>query len=639
MKYADIPILMYHEIGYQNSPWCVSPTQFEQQMLFLKQQGYRTITLAELKKGVGQQQETNEKSVVLTFDDGRSGVYRQAYPLLKKLGFTATIYIVPHWTDGKDVPEEETYSGFLSWSELQELAGDGFEIGSHSLRHLDLTALDEKTVIQELAAADELITSHLGKTVRHFAYPHGKSNETVQSLVQQRYETAVTIEKGFSRQPGAYARQWILNEITLDTFGKLLQRPRLSVCLIVKNEELFLESCLASVQGVADEIIIVDTGSTDGTKKIARKFTDRIYDFAWCDDFAAARNESLKYARGDWVLLLDADEMINQDDRHFLLEAVNQWDVAGYRLLTRNYSNDSSISGWVPVLPRDRDSDTFNRSFSGWYPSLKVRLFQRKPEFIFTGKVHELVDGALEQAGGRIRSLPVPVHHYGARKGNSQEKVRYHLELQKQKIQDDPHNAKAYYELGVQYLHLGQLAAAEKALTESVRLDPVPQSPLLNLAIVRQKQGNYDQAITTYQQVLAKNRQSADACFGLGFCYFRKEELEKAADFFHQAITHNPLMVDAYINLGAVYERLEKYTEAAEMLRTAAQLSPRQPRVYYNMGVIQEKLMNLPLAIGCYEQAIKLHYVRREELQDKVVRMKRFVQEMETEEKEPLGSI
>lgn len=73
----------------------------------------------------------------------------------------------------------------------------------------------------------------------------------------------------------------------------------LSVCMIVKNEEDILTRCLNSIKELADEIIIVDTGSMDNTKEIAHQFTDKIYDFKWCDDFSIARNESLKYAEED----------------------------------------------------------------------------------------------------------------------------------------------------------------------------------------------------------------------------------------------------------------------------------------------------------------------------------------------------
>lgn len=83
--------------------------------------------------------------------------------------------------------------------------------------------------------------------------------------------------------------------------------------MIVKNEEHTLENCLASIKGIPDEIIIIDTGSTDQTKKIARKWTPHVYDFEWIDDFSAARNVSFQYATKDYILWLDADDIVEQD--------------------------------------------------------------------------------------------------------------------------------------------------------------------------------------------------------------------------------------------------------------------------------------------------------------------------------------
>ena len=98
----------------------------------------------------------------------------------------------------------------------------------------------------------------------------------------------------------------------------------ISLCIITKNEEVFLEQCLNSVKDLVDEIIVVDTGSTDKTIEIARKFTYYIYDFKWCDDFSAARNESLKYATKDWILVLDADETISKQDHQKILQLTQQ---------------------------------------------------------------------------------------------------------------------------------------------------------------------------------------------------------------------------------------------------------------------------------------------------------------------------
>ncbi len=88
----------------------------------------------------------------------------------------------------------------------------------------------------------------------------------------------------------------------------------ISLCLIVKNEEETLHKSLDSVKNIAQEIIVVDTGSIDRTKEIALNFTDKVYDFAWCNDFSKARNFSISKASNDWILVLDADEVVTDFD-------------------------------------------------------------------------------------------------------------------------------------------------------------------------------------------------------------------------------------------------------------------------------------------------------------------------------------
>ena len=91
--------------------------------------------------------------------------------------------------------------------------------------------------------------------------------------------------------------------------------PRVSLTMIVKNEEANLPACLASAADLVDEVVVVDTGSTDRTKEVAARFGARIFDFPWIDDFAAARNEALRHATGDWILWLDADDRIDEPNR------------------------------------------------------------------------------------------------------------------------------------------------------------------------------------------------------------------------------------------------------------------------------------------------------------------------------------
>lgn len=86
----------------------------------------------------------------------------------------------------------------------------------------------------------------------------------------------------------------------------------ISVCIIAKNEEARIEKCLASIKPYGFEIVVVDTGSTDRTKEIASKYADKVLDFAWCDDFSAARNFSLRNASNNWIFMIDCDEVIKE---------------------------------------------------------------------------------------------------------------------------------------------------------------------------------------------------------------------------------------------------------------------------------------------------------------------------------------
>ena len=101
------------------------------------------------------------------------------------------------------------------------------------------------------------------------------------------------------------------------------RKCRVSLCMIVRDEQQNLAECLAPVADLFDEIVIVDTGSVDETKEIARRFTPHVYDFEWCDDFSAARNESLRHATGDWVFWLDADDRVRPEHIAALRELLN----------------------------------------------------------------------------------------------------------------------------------------------------------------------------------------------------------------------------------------------------------------------------------------------------------------------------
>lgn len=607
MNPNDIPILMYHDISDTDSQWCVSPAAFEQQMSFLYQQGFKTITLSQLDMLIKNSKEKKEKYCVITFDDARKGVVTHAFPILKKYNFSAVVFVVPAWIDGK-APEQESYSLFASWEQLSMLSTAGWEIGSHTQTHQSLPKLTKEQLKAELDNANETLKKKLLVNPRHIAYPFGAYNNEVIAEVSYRCTTAVTTRRGFDKTPYEYARQPIFRSTTKDEFTKLLRKPTLSLCMIVKDEEQTLHTCLASVKELADEIIIGDTGSTDKTKQIAQQFTKKVFDIRWNDDFAVARNETLKHATGDWILLLDADEMLAVKDIEKIKEAIHDWQVQGYQMLTRNYTEESSTMGWLPTL----ELDPQQKKPAGWYPSLKVRLFQRLPHVKFAGEMHEMVDDSI-RAVGKIKMLNIPIHHYGTLNKKTAEEKNAAIARTNKKIEANPNDAKAYFELGIQFKEAGNFAEAERAFTQSLAIEEKSVIQRLNLAIVQQKQSKLDAAIENYAEVIKKS-QHPDAYFGLGFCWYRKNSMKKAAQYFALALQYNPYFIDAYINLGAILEKLSNFEPAEQLLRKALSLSPTHARAHYNLGVIYEKMQQNEKAIEHYKIAIGSNYSRKNEL-------------------------
>tara|TARA_B110000467_G_C18265965_1_gene449289 strand:- start:254 stop:1111 length:858 start_codon:yes stop_codon:yes gene_type:complete len=222
---SKIPILNYHEISDQNNPWCVSSNAFLKQMKFLKDQNYKTISLTELKKIVNNHGDVDEKLIVITFDDGCDGVYSNAYPILKNNNFTATIYVIPKWIENIGTSFEGQFSTYMSWKKLKELSEHGFDIGSHTFSHKWLITLENNELKKELDLGDEYIKDNLGLDVKHFCYPYGSFTEQIQKIVVDRYDTAVSTIRNFSKITGAYSRQRIMRFTSLDEFKKILTIP------------------------------------------------------------------------------------------------------------------------------------------------------------------------------------------------------------------------------------------------------------------------------------------------------------------------------------------------------------------------------------------------------------------------------
>ncbi len=146
----------------------------------------------------------------------------------------------------------------------------------------------------------------------------------------------------------------------------------ISLCMIVKNEESFLARCLDSVKDLVEEIIIVDTGSTDKTKEIAYKYTNKVYDFCWVNDFSLARNYAFSKATKDYQMWIDADDVITEDSRSKILE------------LKRNLKKEIDIVTFKYITHYDKYGDPILISTRG-------RLFKREKNYLWKESVHEYI--------------------------------------------------------------------------------------------------------------------------------------------------------------------------------------------------------------------------------------------------------
>lgn len=157
---------------------------------------------------------------------------------------------------------------------------------------------------------------------------------------------------------------------------------KISLCMIAKNEEFNIGRCLSSVKGVVDEIIIVDTGSSDETCQIAQSFGAKVQTFNWNDNFSDARNASLELATGDWILVLDADEELAQESKAILREAVLQSDMEGYFIRIENVAGNDSCpethSDTVFRLFRNRKDYRFRGQFMSKSAKQFLRIIVRQ---------------------------------------------------------------------------------------------------------------------------------------------------------------------------------------------------------------------------------------------------------------------
>lgn len=325
----------------------------------------------------------------------------------------------------------------------------------------------------------------------------------------------------------------------------------ISVCMIVKNEENFMPGCLATVKELADEIIVVDTGSTDRTMEIAREYGAKIYEHPWQHDFSLHRNQSIDYATGDWILILDADEELDPKEHEIIRSAIKRKDI-------------DSISFVV-----------YNKIQSGRIGFLNShRLFRNHKGFKYSGIVHN----QLEVTGKTLVSHLKVIHHgYGLSDEQMKKKAQRTETLLLQQLEENPDAIFPHFNLAQIYRGMGE-----------------PAKSLEHALITIEKLGPND---LDRRHVYVMSLDQA------GCAYIGLEQFDEAEKIFKQALDYKDDYLDPMFNLGYMYMRQKRYDDAElifkKYLKTRESYSPHrewlglilnnlnsQFAVYYGLGMI-----------------------------------------------------
>ncbi|MEK5059508.1 hypothetical protein BK126_21240 [Paenibacillus sp. FSL H7-0326] len=306
----------------------------------------------------------------------------------------------------------------------------------------------------------------------------------------------------------------------------------LSVCMIVKDEEAVLSQALESIKSVADEIIIVDTGSTDKTKEIAAKYTEQVYDFEWCNDFAAARNYSIQFAKGQWILIMDADEYLPNHQIHLwrdLLKKENPHKELVYTLMIVNHLDDRKLNHQISTAP-------------------VTRLFPNYNGIKFTNPIHEQLVGK----NGMLQSklIELNIFHSGYQQSiiESKKKHERNMYIFNEMQKKGEMSAYDYFTLGNQHAHGGEELKAIECF---------------NIALERGSD------TSTWHPF---------CLMGLITLYIRQDMLDKSWDLIETKLKKFADYPEYFVTRGIHYETLGYFKEAEECYEKGIQCAEKNAK-------------------------------------------------------------
>lgn len=298
---------------------------------------------------------------------------------------------------------------------------------------------------------------------------------------------------------------------------------KISACMIVKNEEECMEKCLASLKGKVDEIVVVDTGSSDRTIQIAEAFDAKVFCFNWIDDFSAARNFSLDKATGDWIFIIDADEELKTPGQKHLRELISPYDSDIYILklfnLLGSEENPSDISR-VNVM----------------------RVFKNIAENRFEGKIHEQI--RFHGREFKIKHIEAEIIHHGYLEEVRMKKNKFNrnVALLEKELEEKPTDGFHWFNIGMEYL------------------------------VDRDKKKALDCFQKSYELSDPNNAYFSRLLRNLSVCYLEEERYSEGHEICEVALQFYPDYTDMWYIKGLLLQGQRKHDEAIEVFQHALKL-------------------------------------------------------------------
>ncbi len=304
-------------------------------------------------------------------------------------------------------------------------------------------------------------------------------------------------------------------------------KPKLSLAMIVKNEADNLGRCLKSVEDVVDEIIVVDTGSTDDTVAIAENFGAKVIRYPWQNDFSAARNVSLDHSTGEWVMFLDADEELVKEDIPELKELLQSTQQEGF------FFNEFSFVG-----EKEDDGGVVNPAF---------RLWRNKPEYRFTGALHEQIVAKVQSHNPNVGFSGVRIKHYGYlnKVTTGKDKIKRNLDILLKEVKDKPNDSFTRFNLGVEYLRLSDYDKAleqyKAAFANLSSLSAAYASVLIrNIALCLKELGRREEALKVLRDAKEAYPDYTDLFYLEGLVYLEDKDPLTAIKCFKTCLDMGP---------------------------------------------------------------------------------------------------